>query len=356
MRNVTAILLAGLLGTLTPAQTEPSVDVFARIGAPGMPEGIIVRDGLAYVGTHTSIRGNSGGEPSKIFVYQIVDGTSPGVLIDTITIEGQALNATHGILAMAFDSDGSLFVVDRNPPRIIEIDVQTHVQSTYATFPDLPRCLDAAEDIECSPTTLDQAAFPDYLAFAPDGSMYVTDLEAATIFRVPPGGGGSSVWYQDARFDGVFGLNGIAVSPDGQHLDFAMTGSQQPDTPGQAIIYRLPITPEPEPDDLETLFVYDIPASGADGIRYGASGLLYVALAGSNQVSILDPATGEETRFPDAASNQLQEVPFDLPASIDLDGYGNLLVTNQSFFTANSENWAVLRVPIGDIGLPLIEP
>jgi hypothetical protein len=63
MKRIAAVIVAALIGTIAPASAEPSVDVFARIGEPGMPEGIIVREGRAYVGTHTSIRGNSGGEP-----------------------------------------------------------------------------------------------------------------------------------------------------------------------------------------------------------------------------------------------------------------------------------------------------
>lgn len=35
---------------------------------------------------------------------------------------------------------------------------------------------------------------------------------------------------------------------------------------------------------------------------------------------------------------------------------GLLLVTNQSFFAANPENWVVFDVFVDDLALPLIEP
>ena len=38
------------------------------------------------------------------------------------------------------------------------------------------------------------------------------------------------------------------------------------------------------------------------------------------------------------------------------DEAGSILVTNQSFFAADSDHWAVLRAWVGDAALPLVEP
>lgn len=355
-RFVIAMVIAALGAAAVPSGAVPPVgatSVFARIGAPGMPEGIAVRDGIVYVGTHVSVAGNRNGPPSKIFAFDLATGAPRG----EITIQGQDLSVNHGVLAMAFDAAGLLYVVDRNPGRILRIDPSTGDQSVYATVPDLPACrpvIGPASD--CSPTALDSATFADYLAFGPDGSAYVTDLEAATIFRVAPGGGAAEIWYQDPAFDGLFGLNGIAVDPTGTRLYIAMTASQQPGTPTQGVIYTLPIVAQPEPSQLRIFHTFSQPAAGADGIAFGATGKLYVALAGANQIAILNPDGTEAAIFPDAAANQAQEIPYDLPASIAFDGDGSILVTNQSFFAGDPEHWAVLRAWVGDTALPLVEP
>lgn len=348
-------LLIGAAGAGADERAPGDTRVFAHlpVDGPGMPEGLAVRDGIVYVSTHVSVRGNAGGPPSRIYRYNLETGS----LIDSIEIQEQDTSATHGLLAIAFDADGRLYVVDRNPGRIVRVDLSSGEQETYARIPNLPACRPVAgPEGECSPTALDSATFADYMAFAPDGLAYVTDLEAATIFRVPPGGGAAEIWYQDARFDGVFGLNGIAVDPTESFLYFAMTGSQQPDRPAQGIIYRLPIVEQPTPEDLEEFHVYLEPATGPDGIAFGASGRLYVALAGANQVSILDADGTERLRFPDAVANQMQEVPYDLPASVAFDGDGSLLVTNQSFFAGNPDHWVVFDAWVDDTALPLIEP
>jgi sugar lactone lactonase YvrE len=330
--------------------------VFATVGDPGMPEGILVDEdeGVVYVSTHVSVRGNSGGPPSKIFRYDLATGS----LLGEIVVEGQNLAGTHGVLAMAMDDAGRLYVVDRNPGRVLRFDLSgpAPVQETYATVPDLPAC--SAAPPPCSPTTMDQATFADYITFDAAGNMYVTDLEAATIFRVANDGPlprMADAWVQDARFDAIFGLNGIAIGPDGR-VTFAMTGSQQPGTPTQGVIYSLPPVDDPSPADLEVVHTYLEPATGPDGIAFGASGNLYVALTGHSQISILAPEGEEILRFPDVVTNQLQPVPYDLPASVAFDGAGSLLVTNQSFFAAEPSHWVVFDAWVDDTAFGLQEP
>lgn len=356
MRRIVALVAVVLqLGSvIASAQERPIGDtrVFARVGSPGSPEGIAVRDGVVYVSTHTTAAGNAGGPPSKIFMFDLATGAPRGEIVVT----GQDLSVTHGLLAIAFDAAGRLYVVDRNPGRLVRIDPATGEQITYATIPDLRACALEPTDGPCAPVTVDRPTFADYVAFDAAGNAYVTDLDAATIFRVPPGGGAAEVWYQDARFDGLFGLNGIAVDPTGTKLYFAMTGSQQPTSPLQGVIYTLPIEESPGPEDLGVFHAYLEPATGPDGIAFGASGRLYVVFAGHNQVSILEPDGTEAARFPDVVSNQLREVPYDLPASVAFDGQGSILVTNQSYFTGTESHWVVFDAWVGDTALAPVEP
>lgn len=353
---VLALVAAALASSADPREVGDT-RVFAEVGEPGMPEGIAVGpDGLVYVSTHASVRGNAGEGPSKIFVYD-----ASGDLVDEITIEGQNTAKTHGLLSMAFDAAGKLYVIDRNPPRIIRIDLSTEppAQETYATIPDLPACRPVAgPDAACAPVTVDEPAFPDYFAFDAASNAYVTDLQAATIFRVKPAGAlphAAEIWFQSPLLDSIFGPNGIALDASGRTLYFAMTGSTQPATLTQGIIYTLPIRGDGSAGELAEFFRFTEPATGPDGIAFGTSGKLYVALAGSNQVSILNPNGSEAARFPTPLENAQRDVPYDLPASIAFLGR-SILVTNQSFFAANPSSWAVFDVFVDDEVLPLITP
>lgn len=328
--------------------------VYAKVpNPPGNPEGIAIRGDTLYVGTHTPVNGNSDEGPSRIFRYRL----STGKLLGSVKVRGQATDETHGILGMAFDASGRLYVLDRNPSRLVRFSRSLSKQSTYARFPDFPPCHSAEENKPCSPTENDTSPFPDYLAFDKRGNAYVTDLESALIYFVRPGGGKASIWFADPRLDSVFGPNGIAVDPTRTKLYFAMTGSIEPTEPSQGIIYTLPLVRRPKADDLQEFFTFPEPAAGPDGIAFGKSGKLYVALAGANQISVLAPDGSEAHRFPSsAAENEQQEVPYDLPASAGFDGTGWLLVTNQSFFADNPDTMVVLQAWVDDTALPLIRP
>lgn len=358
MLRVFVWTLAVVAVALSPAvgaeQHIGNTTVFARVPAPGWPEGIAVLDGVVYVGTHTGVLGNLGGPASRIFRFDLQNGASLGSTI----VHGQNTSTImHGILGMAFDAAGRLYVADQNPPRLLRFGPSG--QETYATFPDLKPCV--LFPPPCSPGLLAiRPAWPNYPAFDSHGNVYVTDFQAATIFHVPPGGGEGQIWFQDARLDSYFGPNGIAVSPDGTKLFIAMTASLQLASASLGIIYTLPLVDEPRAEDLKVFFTYLEPATGPDGIAFGASGKLYVALSGSNQVSILNPDGREAARFPGLVStllsNVTRPVPYDAPASLAFDGDGSILVTNHTFFTGLPSHWAVLRAWVDDTALPLIRP
>jgi sugar lactone lactonase YvrE len=359
VRGVMA-LLVGLLtilsvGAPAVAQTDPpgslDVSLFTRVGSPGQPEGLVVdHDGTVYVGTHNAGKGDAAA-PSKVFAY-----APDGERLRAYEIEGQDLDEDHGILAMAFDADGILYILDRAPARVVTLDPATGEQGTYATFAEVPTCA-MADDDQCSEAIVDLDAFPDYPVFAPDGTMYVTDLEQGLLWRVPAGGGEGEVWFTDARLESVFGPNGIQFLDDGHTLLFAQTGSTPPGTTDAATgkLYTLPVEADGSPGELE-VFWEGNPVDGPDGFAIAASGNIYVALAGANQVLVLGPDGRELARVPGTPiENQQQEVAFDTPASVAFLG-DQVLVTNQSFFTGDPDSWAVLSVDAGEQALPLFRP
>lgn len=111
------------------------------------------------------------------------------------------------------------------------------------------------------------------------------------------------------------------------------------DMQGMGPIYRLPVVDAPTAAQLETVFVYT-PGQGPDGITFGRSGRLYVALAQASQISVLEGGQ-EVARFSGPAAVPGQPgvtVPWANPATIAL-GHGSrsLLVTNHAILTPNPE-------------------
>ncbi len=112
----------------------------------------------------------------------------------------------------------------------------------------------------------------------------------------------------------------------------------------------------PKAADLKVFHEYtngDLP----DGIAFGATGRLYVAIATpfASGVSILNANGTEAVRL----ANQGNPIfPYDSPANIAFDGKGSILLTNHAFVTGvtNPEQFTVLDVWVGDTGSPLEKP
>jgi sugar lactone lactonase YvrE len=354
--------LIAALGALAVAPVAPAAErepldirIFARIPAPGQPEPVAIGPRhRVFVGTNQQGKGDADA-PSRVFVY-----SRRGRPIRAIELEGQNLREEHGIQGLAFDGRRRLHVLDRAArARVVRIDLRTGRQSDYAIFRDVPSCVAAGRKANCSATVGDMPPAPDYAAFGPDGSLYVTDIEQALIWRVPPGGGRPEVWFTDPRLESIFGPNGIQVLRDGRTILFAVTakGSVTGD-PTSGAIFRLPIRDDGAPGELETLW-NSRPFDGPDGFAVGRSGKVYVALAGANQLAVLSPQGEELTRVPANPVENLQmEIPFDGPASMAFLGR-RLLLSNQTDVLVGSGNpgrWAVFDIFTGERGLPLFRP
>src|SRR5439155_23342481 len=102
-----------------------------------------------------------------------------GALVRQYALAGQRLDQNHGIQGLAFDADGLLYALDRAAdPRVAVLDPATGRQADYARFRDVPPCPTGGTG-GCSATVSDRPAGPDYAVFAPDGSLYVTDIDQA---------------------------------------------------------------------------------------------------------------------------------------------------------------------------------
>jgi sugar lactone lactonase YvrE len=157
------------------------------------------------------------------------------------------------------------------------------------------------------------------------------------------------VWFQSPLIDGTFGPNGIRVNKKSDTIYFTKTF----DATGSGVVYTLPIKDHPLPGDLQVFHTYT-GGAGPDGIAFGKSGNLYVALAGTSQISVLNPGGAEIARYSGPAQDLAHpgsSLPWANPANIAFDGKGALLVTNHASLTGlpdPSPLFAVFDVLVND--------
>jgi len=332
------------------------VSVFARVPSPGQPEGIAVAPGgTVYVGTdaHPLPSRPDGTPPSKIFAF-----TPRGALLRSYVVRGQdrSPNSPYGVFGMALDGAGVIYAVDHAPPRIVALDPRTDAQSEYARFRDVPRCTPVLRTTDCSATSGDLAAFPNFPVFAPDGTMYVTDVFQALIWRVPRGGGRPSVWFTDPGLESIFGPNGAQMSADGRTLMFVVSFPSAPG-PGArpAGLYALPVRPDGKPGALRLVWQAQT-SDGLDGFQIARSGKIYVTAAANNQIVVLSPQGHEIARVPlTPQQNSAMEIPFDSPANVAFLG-DHALITNHAYTMFNPAHRAVLDLFAGEPGVPFFRP
>ncbi len=175
---------------------------------------------------------------------------------------------------------------------------------------------------------------------------------------MPAGGGTPTVWLQDASLAPPavqFGPNGMRLDHTGKFLYFAVTFNAM----GAGFIYRVPFRDEPNIAELEVFHAYG-PGEGPDGIAFGKSKKLYVALAGTNQISVLSKTGIEEARYGGLVqdpANPGNPIPYANPSAFAFDDKSrSLVVTNHAIFFPAPQPFALFDVFVNDRGEPLDEP
>jgi sugar lactone lactonase YvrE len=348
-----AALAAALLGVAAPAASaqRPRWDlrVLAKVPIPGYPALAYVHpNGRIYVGTYV----NPKGDTLRSIVREYLDD---GTLLRSWTVPGQDLSKEHGIQVTTSDAQGRLVLLDKTPARALKLDRRTGGFSQYSTFADLAPCSPGTTGPNCSPTSQDLTATPDYGAWGPDGSLYVTDFTQGVIWRVPPGGGAAQIWLSDPKLDGgMFGTTGILLGADRRTLFIAQGSSGSAgatllggfnSTTGK--LYSVPIQAGGKPGALHQIWESG-PADLPDGFAIAASGRFYIPLAGvANQIAVVAPDGHEIERN----SNDI----YDTPSSARFLGT-RLIVANQSYVSGDANKQALLDVEVGERGLPEFIP
>jgi hypothetical protein len=351
------IAVVGCLGMLAVGLASASADPPRTIGdskvvadlpdEPGFPEGVAVSGNKMYVSAPAQF-GNKG--PGKIYVFD----AHTGAALEDYDIPpqpGYENTPDHGLVGVALDGSGHLYVADIQVPGIVQLDLKSGNTSNYATLKDLPPCSQAPAP--CSPTAEARPPFPNDMAFDKDGNLYVTDSFQATLWKVPKGGGDPEVWYQSADFDRPLGANGIRLSPDDSEICVAVTGP-----PGG--IHCIPATANPTKH--RTLHTYL--TEGPDNMAFGESENLYIALGFENKVSVVEwtgeIGDGDELqRFSGPAKGPNGPVPWDAPAGVAFDNARrSLLVANHALNTGLvlKNLFVVFDIYVNDRAHPLHRP
>ncbi len=351
--GVLAVAACALIALASSAQARLAVRVLAHVPAPGFPSSTVVaHDGTIYTASFKSFTAPSDSGPSKVFAY------SPrGRLLRTYTVHGQTRGTADAVQVSTVDRRGVLYLLDQDPARIIKLDPRTGRQTTWATFTSLPACTGASKPGSCSDGSGGNPPEPDFAAWGPDGSLYVTDYNQSLIWRVAPGGGRAQVWLTDSRFNGIIvGPAGIELMPGGHTLMVSTGGGGT--NPSTGKLYTLPIRRDGKPGALKQIWE-SAAAEAPDGFAIARSGNVYLSLVGppGNAVVELSPHGKEIARVPaNAAANAALPVPFDAPGSVSFDK-DNVIVTNESSLNNDSAHWALLEISVGEPGLaPSLPP
>lgn len=339
-----AVLLLAISLSPALAQAHPLGDseVVATVAAPGFPEGIATRGHRFYVSGPAAFGQLLGS--AYVRGYDLRTGDLEATYPITIT---NPFAGMSGASCIAFGPDGKLYVIE---PFVGVIRMKLNPgndQSVYSAF------------TPTGPSLLNDLAFDD------DGNLYVTDSFQATIFRIPPHGGPPVAWFTDPRLAGdptlPFGVNGIRADKKDKHLYVSVTAENGS---LDGVIYRLRLKANPTAADLVEFHRYPfVPGAppiipGPDGLAFGKSGKLYVALAGTSQISVLRPNGTEEARYSGPAANpggSPDPMPWANPANIAFDDHHrSLLVTNHASLVPFDPNlFVVFDVFVADKGQPL---
>ena len=333
--NGRLFLLVALLAFpgVADAREKWDTQVLSLVPRPGYPAHAYVHpEGRIYAGTYDNPSGDT--MRSRVFEWQ-----GDGTLLRSWTLRGQDLSGPHGVQAATSDARGRLVLLDKSPPRVVLLSRRTGRQFAYAAFP--------------------AGAIPNYAAWGPDGSLYVTDYGQPILWRVPPGGGQPEAWLTDPRLEGdEFGATGLALAADRTTLLVAMQSQAggAAGNPATGRIWKVPIAAGGKPGPMEQ-FYESRPADGPDGFAIARSGAIYIAMLASNQIAMIGPDGVEQDRFPQqpGTGENGSSVPFDSPSSARFLGT-RLIIAQQSYFAGDPAHQAILDVEAGEPGLPELIP
>lgn len=306
---------------------------FAAVPDPGAPAGIAVGpDGTVYVATGNALaRGGTGDGVVASF-----DPT--GRPRRTWTIDGMAATRSVGLTDVVVDRDGAVWVLDASTARVLRIDPGAAKPVVVATVPDLRSCAFGVVSPPCEPGLSNGAPELRGLAIRPQGGVYVADRVQGTIWSVDRLGAVAPAVGLEDRLAGE-GPVDVTVMADGSLVATisARLGSFPAGLPS---VVRVPVDGGAfgSPTVVTDLASGDAPQT----VVATATGRVYVALSGVNEVVDLGLEQGDQVRYGAGL-----DPAFDVPVGLALRD-GSLLVTNQGDANADASRWLVIALGVAD--------
>ncbi|GAQ89793.1 hypothetical protein KFL_005630060 [Klebsormidium nitens] len=325
---------------------------------PGFPEGVAVFKDKAYVCGAATSQGTANRNPSTITITDLKTGA-----VNTVFVSGEDTTKEHQlscciVAPTEINGNGkknseehhSLYVMSPQLG-ILRFDLKYLQQSLYA------------------PPPAGGWIVGNDLIFDRQRRLFVTESNPTPIrgggklWMIPPGGGPPTVWLEGDPLATGF-PNGLDLSPDGQKLYLTVSTTISPEL-GNGIVYSLPITAQPPATSaLQVVHAYtngEIP----DGIRFGASGNLYVALALTPSAAPSDVLGGIDVLSPDGfpltrlLTSNGQGPNYLNPANIAFDDKRKSVLVTNHYLACNASspaqidscNFNVIRVYVGDKGV-----
>ena len=196
----------------------------------------------------------------------------------------------------------------------------------------------------------EQIGLPNGIAFAADGTMYVTDSIAGAVWRVPPDGTAEQ-WLQHALLEGDESIGfGIPIGANGIALDEA-SGTVYVAVLEQGTLVAIPIEDDDSAGEpaVHTTFTDAQSPLLVDGIALDAANNLYVAQPAANTVVRVTPAGDIETV---ATKADGMDGPASVAVAPDADGTERLYVANFSIALAplvppGGAGPGIVMIPLG---------
>jgi len=350
-RVFTAAIACGAVALAVPA-SAPAAFGDAKILAPfpadpGFPEGIAIRNGRVYSAGAAAF-GTAGKGPSAVIAHDRATGAE----VKRYDTKSENLAAEHANSSVAFDKQGILYVLNTQLGTY-RLNPATGAQKIYSPpLKDLKPCGQGV--VPCSPTPFDAPPLPNDIAFAPDGDAYVTDSLQATIWRIPKGGGAAKIWRQDKRFASAgIGVNGLRLNSTATRVYVSVTA----DLANEASVYAMALMPKAaSPANLTLVHRFAV-GEAPDGIAFGTTGNLFVAMADpvAPGVMILTPKGTIKAKLTNPVNSPTE--PYDGPANIAFDGAGRILMTNHAPVNGQvSQKFSIVDVDVKDTGAQLFKP
>ena len=180
--------------------------------------------------------------------------------------------------------------------------------------------------------------FLNEVTVAPNGDVYVTDSVRPVLYRIKAAdvdaGSGSLEAIPlgpEVTYGPGFNANGVVVTPDGQHVIFAVTNSGR--------LYRL-TRGTGDSRQIKEIAIDRGPLTNTDGMEIDGRTIFLVR----NRNDVLVALTMSENFASGEVSGERKDPLFKTPTSVTLAPDGRLLVANAEYFNSDGPQYYVVSI------------